>query len=68
VSHEADALGLPPGILAHHFSSLGGRTRRCGWNVVFLATESCSSPACSPATRLPFQFPEAFANAAVTWS
>jgi cytochrome c oxidase subunit 3 len=40
VSHEADALGLPPGILGHHFSSLARQNEamRLGmW--LFLATE-----------------------------
>ena len=40
MSHEADALGLPPGILAHHFSSLARQNEamRLGmW--LFLATE-----------------------------
>jgi len=45
VSHEADALGCPR-ILAHHFSSLRGRTRRCGWEC------GCSWPPRSCSSRL----------------
>jgi cytochrome c oxidase subunit 3 len=64
VSHEADALGLPPGILAHHFSSLARQNEamRLGmW--LFLATEVLLFAGLFTGYAVyRFQFPEAFAE------
>jgi len=63
VSHEAEA-GLPPGILAHHFSSLARQNEamRLGmW--LFLATEILLFAGLFTGYSVyRFQFPEAFAD------
>jgi cytochrome c oxidase subunit 3 len=64
VSHEADALGLPKGILAHHFSSLARQNEAMQLGMwLFLATEVLLFAGLFTGYAVyRFQFPLAFAE------